>query len=168
MARFEFLNKSQFDKYSNEIFDILSSNMSIIAPTGNSRNEDFAAWNDAVSEGIKKDNRHIVLIFEEETKHIIGFFQYCTTVDAFMMEEIQLRPDFQGKYNIFRDLYSFVLKNISTDLLYVEAYANKLNYKSIGILKTLGLKAVGENKSGKSFRFRGDFKDLVKWHMSLL
>lgn len=166
MVRFEFLDKKQFNKYSNKIFDILSNNMSKIAPTGNSRNDDFIIWKDAVSESIKKDNRHIVLIFQEVTNQIIGFFQYSTTIETFMMEEIQLCPEFQGRYNIFRDLYSFVLRNVSDNLLYVEAYANKQNHKSIGILKKLGLKIIGENTNGKSFYFRGNYQDLENWYMN--
>ena len=30
------------------------------------------------------------------------------TVDAFMMEEIQIRNEYQSKDNIFRDLYGYV------------------------------------------------------------
>lgn len=168
MVRFEFLNKSQFDKYSNKIFDILFDNMNIIAPTGNTRNEDFILWNVVAIEGIKNDNRHFVLVFHEETNYVIGFFQYSIINYTFMMEEIQLCSDFQGRYNIFRDLYSFVLKNISNDLLYVEAYANKRNCKSISILEKLGLKIIGENRNGTSFHFRGNFKDLIKWNMKCL
>ena len=166
MANFEFLINNQFDKYANEIYNILADNMSIIAPTGNTREDDFIEWYRAVGEGLKKENRHIILISENETNQIIGYFQYYTNIDTFMMEEIQICHKFQGKDNIFRDLYGFVLKNISTDLLYVEAYANKLNHKSIGILGKLGLKIVGENRSGKSFHFKGNFADLMSWYMN--
>lgn len=166
MAKFEFLNKNLFHICANKIFNILADNMSIIAPTGNSRDEDFKLWYHAVGDGLKKDNRCIILILARDTNDIIGFFQYYTTADTFMMEEIQICPEFQGKDNIFRDLYSFVLNHIGTDLLYVEAYANKLNHKSIGILEKLGLKVIGENKNGKSFHFKGMFDDLVCWHLN--
>ncbi len=164
MARFEFSDKNLFDTYANKIFDILADNMSVIAPTGNSRDEDFKEWYRAVGEGLKKDNRQIILILERETDEIIGFFQYYTTADTFMMEEIQIRSEYRGKDNIFRDLYRFVFDHICDDLLYVEAYANKLNRKSIGILGKLGLKIIGENKNATSFHFQGKFDDLIGWH----
>ena len=37
---------------------------------------------------------------------------------------------------------------------------------SIGILGKLGLKVVGENKSEKSFHFKGSFEDLTAWHLN--
>ena len=166
MAKFEFLNKHLFYQYANRIFEILADNMSAISPTKISRDKDFRLWYHYISESIKQNSREIILILEDGTNRIIGYFQYSTTVDTFMMEEIQIRSEYHSKDNIFRDLYGYVLKNISNDLLYVEAYANKLNHKSIGILGKLGLKAVGENKSGKSFHFKGSFKDLTAWHLN--
>lgn len=139
--------------------------MTVIAPTGSSREEDFKLWYQAIGGAIKDENRYIVLIYEHGTDNIIGFFQYSIDTDSFMMEELQICSEFQGKDNIFRDLFGFVLKNISPELLYVEAYANKANHKSIGILGKLGLKVIGENKNGKSFHFKGDFADLMSWHV---
>ena len=165
MAKFEFLNKNLFHQYANKIFEILADNMSVIAPTETSRDEDFRLWYHYVSESIKKDNRKIILILENETNHMIGYFQYSTTVDAFMMEEIQICNEYQGKDHIFRDLYSYVLQNISNDLLYVEAYADKRNQKSIGILGKLGLTVIGENENGNIFHFKGSFDDLMAWHI---
>lgn len=165
-AKFKFLNKTLFCEYADKIFEILADNMSIIAPTGNTRDEDFKIWYHAISEEIKNDNREIILILENETNNIIGFFKYSTTIDTFVMEEIQLCDKFQGSGNIFRDLYSFVLKNICNELMYVEAFADKRNHKSIGILKKLGLKVIGENKNGISFHFKGSFIDLKNWHLN--
>ena len=166
MAKLNFLSENLFHQYANKIFEILADNMKDIEATENSRDEDFKLWYHYVSESIKKYNRKIILILEDETNHIIGYFQYSTTIDTFMMEEIQIHNEYQGKDNIFRDLYGYVLKNISNDLLYVEAYANKLSHKSIGILSRLGLKVVGENKSGKSFHFKGSFEDLTAWYLN--
>ena len=38
---FQYLGKKDFASLSRQIFDILADNMSVIAPTGNSREEDF-------------------------------------------------------------------------------------------------------------------------------
>lgn len=163
MADFVYLNKADFDKFADKIFNILADNMTAIAPTGNSREEDFKLWHQAISGAIKAENRHVIHICENGSGNIIGFFQYSINTDTFMMEELQICNEFQGKDNIFRDLFGFVLKNIGHELLYVEAYANKSNHKSIGILSKLGLKVIGENKNGLSFHFKGDFADLIKW-----
>lgn len=44
----------------------------------------------------------------------------------------------------------------------MEAYANKKNKKSQGILARLGLERIGENKNGNSYHFRGRYEALKK------
>ena len=163
MISFEYLNKSDFSAFARQIFDILADNMTMIAPTGNSREEDFVLWSDAVSDGLQREERQMILIKDNET--IVGFFQYYTNADTFMMEEIQFRPEYQGK-GLFRELYGFVLKNVRNDLEFVEAYASINNKKSIGILEKFGLSNIGLNKNGRSYHFEGRFVDLIKWYES--
>lgn len=160
---FCYLNKSDFSSISQKLFDILADNMEVIAPTGNTRENDYKCWYEGVSNGLKRNERQIILI--KETDKFIGYFQYYTNADTFMMEEIQIKPEYHGK-NIFRELYGFLISKISEDLKYVEAYANIANHKSIGILEKLGLKKVGTNKSGRSFHFKGKYDDLIKWYKS--
>ena len=159
--KIEYLKKADFSLWAQQIFDILADNMTVIAPTGNTREEDFAMWYGAVSNGLNKEERHIILIKENE--NLIGFFQYCINTDTFKMEEIQFKPEHQGK-GIFRELYGFILKNIKTDLEFVEAYASIQNQKSMGILEKLGLAKTELNANGRSYRFVGRFADLVKWY----
>lgn len=159
--KFEYLNKADFSVILPVIFDILADNMEKIAPTGNTREEDYMSWYEGVSGGLKRDKRQIVLIKDSDC--IIGFFQYYTNDDTFMMEEIQFKPEYQGK-NIFRKLYGFLISNIREDIKFVEAYANTENLKSIGILECLGLSKIGLNKNGRCFRFRGNYSDLIKWY----
>ena len=135
--------------------------MTIIAPTGNTREEDYRLWFEAVRGSIQNENRQMILIKDKEK--LVGFFQYNANGDTFMMEEIQFKPEYQGK-GIFRELYRFVFANIKKDFNYVEAYANITNQKSIGILEKLGLLNLGLNKNGRSYHFRGAFTDLVKWY----
>ncbi|MBQ3128504.1 MAG: hypothetical protein IJC13_05655 [Clostridia bacterium] len=159
---FEYLNKKDFVLLSRQIFDILADNMAEIAPTGNSRDEDFNCWFSAVSDGLEREERQIILI--KNGTEIIGFFQYYVNEDTLAMEEIQLNSEYHGKANIFRNLYGFLFENIPCDLKIVKAFANKKNEKSISILQRLGLKISGENKNGNSYFFTGDFADLLKWH----
>lgn len=158
--RFEYLNKPDFSALSIDIFNILADNMTVIAPTGNSRKEDYNLWFDAVCDSLQREERQIILIKHNEK--LVGFFQYYTNIDTFMMEEIQFKSEYQGK-GIFRALYGFILKNIRNDLKFVEAYANIFNSKSIGILKRLGLVDIGLNKNGRSCHFKGKYSDLLEW-----
>lgn len=161
MINFEYLNKSELTIFKQTIFDILADNMILIAPTGNSREEDFNLWSDAISESLQRTEREIILIRDDSD--IVGYFQYSVENKTFKMEEIQFKPEYKGK-GIFRKLYGFVLDNIGDDFKFVEAYASVNNNKSIAILEKLGLSNVGLNKNGRSYRFIGKFNDLIKWY----
>lgn len=160
---FVYLNKSDFSAVARVIFDILADNMTLISPTGNTREEDYACWYTGVSEGLVRDERQIILI--KVGDELVGFFQYYTNEDTFMMEEIQLKSAYQEK-GIFRKLYGFILSNVSHNLEFVEAYASINNMKSIGVLKNLGLENIGLNKNGRSYHFKGEFAQLLKWYES--
>ena len=121
MITFEYLNKSDFSVISSEIFNILADNMTVIAPTGNSRQEDYKCWYESVSLGLQREERQIILI--KDYDKIIGFFQYYINSDTLMMEEIQFKAEHQGK-GLVRKLYSFVDSSIKTDYEFLEAYAN--------------------------------------------
>lgn len=163
MVEFEILDKTDFSAVSSDIFSVLADNMSVIAPTGNSREEDYLIWYNSVSDGLKRDERKIILISESEM--FIGFFQYYVNEDTFMMEEIQLKSEYHGK-NIFRKLYGYLIANLSDGIRYVEAYANIENKKSIAILEHLGLKNIGMNKNGRSIHFKADYQNLINWYCS--
>ncbi len=160
---FSYLNKSDFQTVARQIFDILADNMTMIAPTGNSREEDFVLWYDAVSDVLQREERQIFLIKDNET--IVGFFQHYTNADTFMMEEIQFKPEYHGK-GVFRELYGFLISHIKEDIKFVEAYANISNSKSTGILERLGLANIGLNKNGRSYHFKGNYSDLLEWFYS--
>ncbi len=163
MISFSYLQKGDFNTVQQTLFDILADNMTCIAPTGNTREEDHAMWYEAVSGAyIHKEERQIILI--KDGDDTVGYFQYYTNQQtaSLMMEEIQLKAAYQGK-NIFRPLYAFLLAHLPTDLQSVEAYANVKNAKSIAILQHMGLQKVGINKNGICYHFKGMFSDLVRW-----
>ena len=158
---FEYMDKEGFPSVSNILFGILADNMQVIAPTGNTREDDYKCWFNGVSDGLKRDERQIVLI--KDSCNIIGFFQYYVNLDIFMMEEIQLKPEYHGN-GIFRQLYGFLIENINDATGFVEAYANTKNVKSIAILGKMGLTRIGTNKSGSCFHFKGKYADLKEWY----
>ncbi len=138
--------------------------MSRIALTGNSREEDFLFWSRSMKEELKKESRHIVIDTKKDTQEIVGYLQYSVQEDVFLMEEIEIKALYQGKYNVFKSLCGFVFDNMREEAVFVEAYANKKNAKSIGILVRLGLSIVGETKRGTSYRFRSTYADLLNWY----
>lgn len=157
---FEYVNKPDFPAVADDIFNILADNMTVIAPTGNTREDDYNCWYGCVSDGLKRDERQIILI--KDNGNIIGFFQYYTNENTFMMEEIQFKSEYQGK-GVFRALYGFVIPHIRDDIEFVEAYASISNSKSIGILEKFGLINIGLNKNGRSYHFKGNYSGLIKW-----
>jgi len=160
---FRHMENAEFEQIAPVLFDILAGNMEKIAPTGCSREEDFALWHSSMLDLLQDGSRRIALCFAGEPERIAGYFQYTAKDGVFMMEEIEIAPEYQGKSGIFRGLYSLVLPSVS-GMQTAEAYANKANARSIGILRKLGLQIIGENKSGRSWHFRGLFSDLIRWH----
>ena len=154
-----YLPKPPSSALLDEIFDILATNMRVIAPTGLTYEEDRAQWMACVPPALTKEARQIVLIYADE--ELIGFFQYYVTEDhsVFMMEEIQFKEAYRGS-GLFGELYRFLIPKLPADIVSVEAYADKRNAKSLGVLGHLGLTVIGENKNGKSYRLRGDFARL--------
>jgi len=150
---FEYLAKEDFEFASISIFRILHTNMNVIAPSGNSMEEDYSEWYSAVSRGLLSDARQIVLMYSDGAP--AGFFQYYTTNDTLMMEEIQIKSEYRGS-GIFRELYRWLLTKIPESVTAVEAYSHKENLNSQGVLGHLGLTVIGENKNGNSYHFRGD------------
>ena len=160
MFEFKFADKLQIEQLLPDLFRILHSNMSIIAPTDNSYNEDFEIWSSYLTPAMQKEQRQIILMFAESK--LVGYFQYYINVDinSLMMEEIQIAKEFQGT-GIFSALYKWLIEQLPKDVESVEAYANKKNLKSQSILKHLGLVESGENKNGNSFYFKGAYVNLL-------
>ena len=158
---FRYLQKPPTPAILDEIFDILATNMRVIAPTGLTYEEDKAQWLSCVPPALEKKARQIILIYDRD--ELIGFFQYYVTADraVFMMEELQFKPAYHGS-GLFGDLYRYLLPRLPADIQAVEAYADKRNRKSLAVLSHLGLTVVGENKNGISYHLRGSYAELKK------
>ena len=156
---FRYLQKPPTPDILDEIFDILATNMRVIAPTGMTYEEDRAQWLSCVPPALEKEARQIILIYDRD--ELIGFFQYYVTADraVFMMEELQFKPAYHGS-GLFGDLYRYLIPRLPADIQAVEAYADKRNQKSLAVLAHLGLTVIGENKNGISYRLRGSYAEL--------
>ena len=83
--RFRQMQNEDIAVFINEMFEILASNMNVIAPTGNSHDADFKIWSECVVPVWREGKRRVILIFCEDT--LCGFFQYFINDTTFRMDE---------------------------------------------------------------------------------
>lgn len=155
---FRYADKKNVKEILPLLFSILHSNMSVIAPTGNSYEEDYKSWLSNIVPAMEKDARQIVLMFCGD--ELAGYFQYYvnTVSSSLMMEEIQIREKYQGT-GLFSDFYCWLVSKLPKDIKFVEAYSHKNNCKSQNILEHLGLIKTGENSS--LFYYKGSYNSLL-------
>lgn len=158
-TQFKYLDKRDFENILPQMFEILHSNMSIIAPTKNSYETDFKIWISYFFPAIQEEFRETVLMYID--RELVGYFRYYLndSMQSLLMEDIQIIPEFQGT-GVFSSLYNWLVNKLPKNILTVEAYASKKNYKSRTVLEHLGLKCKGENKNGNSLYFKGDYSVL--------
>lgn len=161
---FRFLEKDEFESRGAELFDLMYSNMSVIAPFKNSYEQERDDWLRLYGGAFRNRAERKIVIITSCHDEVKGFFGYCADGEVFDMEEIQFSPEMQGKNGIFRRLYSFVLGELPCGIKYVEACANKENRKSQSILARLGLKPAGQDEAKGILYFRGEFSALLDWY----
>ena len=160
MAKVSFCD---FDPMESEVllpqmFHILSTNMGKIAPTGNSYEEDMKIWlSYMTSEQIKETQ--ILLMYVGEA--LVGYFQYRISENKVLIEEVEIAPEYQRTLLFYRFL-KYVSNIIPKNIEYAEAYINKQNTNSQRIAQKLGMRIVGENPNGHSFRYRGELSSFKK------
>ena len=155
---FIFMDNDKFDVYAEKLFSILHENMRSIVPPENDHEAGFNEWHAAVSGGLKRPERRIVLIYFGDV--LAGFFQYYANESTFMMEEIQLLPDYRKNYGIFRSLYSWLLPQLPQNISVAKAFAHRANTVSDGILKHMGLMPVSEED--QFIAYSGEMNDLLR------
>lgn len=160
MLEFKFADTLRIEQLLPDLFKILHSNMSPIAPTSNSFNEDFEIWSSCIIPAMQIEQRQMVLMCIDDI--LAGYFEYYISADKslLIMEDIQIKKAFQGT-GLFSEFYKWLIKQLPNDIKNVKAYANKKNFKSQSVLEHLGLLNIGENKNGNSFCYSGKYVDLM-------
>ncbi len=125
--RFKQMQNEDIAVFIHEMFEILASNMNVIAPTGNSYDADFKIWSECVVPVWREGKRLVILIFCEDT--LCGFFQYFVNYKTFRMDEIQFKKEYQG-CGLFAELYHYLTTIIPVQTKYVDAFSRKENLKS--------------------------------------
>ena len=154
---FRQMKKEEIPVYTDEIFAVLADNMREIEPTGNTYDEDYKSFLEYAVPVWREGGNKVILIFDGDV--FCGYFQYSVSDATFRMESIVFKKDYHGS-GLFTELYRYLMTIIPADTKYVDAFSGKNNIKSQEILKHLGLINIGENKNGKAFHFKGDYKTL--------
>lgn len=157
-------NEEKITSLLPEMFDILATNMTKIAKTGNTLEEDWVIWTNAMKEEMKKNNKR--WIFAISDRKLIGFmlFRLDYKQSIAYMDEIQIHEKHQGDKVLFPALFgAFLFHKHLKDITYLRSYANKKNIKSNAILNCLGLARVEETERG--YKYLGNRQDSEKWFL---
>lgn len=154
---FTYLNKQEKDFWLPQLFDLLNDNMSVIAPSGYSYEKEKAKWLAAVSPALDKEPRQIIMCIIHGQP--VGFIQYYIRQHLLMIEELQIKKDYQ-KSTLFFQFCRHMLSVIPQDLQTVEAYADKRNIHSVNLMKKMGMLALEDDASCPFLHMRGPAEKL--------
>ena len=102
-----------------QMFDILAGNMRIIAPTGDSYEEDRRIW---LSEAVPAFE-HIILILDDGL--LAGYSQYRLQDNTLRMDEIQFAKPYQGT-GLFKRFYQYITTIIPQETQPVTWHSSRL------------------------------------------
>ena len=139
--RFCYLDKTEKEQWLPELFDLFYENMRSIAPLGLSYRQEKEQWLSEVSPALEKAPRQIILCLAGE--QLVGYMQYYIREGMLMVEELQLKPQYQGTL-LFCGLCKHLLRVLPGDLKTIEAYAHLKNRRSIDLMKKLGMEICQE------------------------
>lgn len=155
--RFCRLDKANAVQVFPELFQILHTNMSRIALSPNSYEEDEAMWLSYVLPQTQQENLQFLLMYVGNI--LAGYFQYSVNGDILMVDEVEIKPEYQ-RTRLFYQLCIYLCNQLSPDIRFVESYVNKQNENSLRIHQKLGIEVIGESKSGSSWRMRGEVRNI--------
>ena len=133
------------------LFDLMQQNMSHIAPTAWEK----AKWLAEVGSALKKAPRQIALMYCGGEP--VGFCMYYVNDGVFMVEELQILPEFRSS-TLIAEVWKFFLRTVPEDTGFMEAWADRENAYSRKLLGRLGLEIVDATPDGQLLHFRGDLK----------
>ena len=135
-----------------QLFEILYDNMSVIAPTGDSFEEDRNMWLAYCVPALKEPQREMLLVYVGAV--LAGYIQYRISEETLFVEEVELKREYHRTLVFYRTCL-YLLGNLPETVRYVEAYVRKENTYSMALQQKLGIKRIGENRTGNSWHYRG-------------
>ena len=124
------LDKTDAASILPQMFRILYTNMTKIAPTGCTYEEDEAMWLSYASEQMTKEYPEYILMYKGET--LIGYFQYSIEGDTLMVDEVEIIPEYQRTMAFYR-LCVYLYQSLPGHIQCIESYVNKENANSLKI-----------------------------------
>ena len=153
-----YLDKTKELGRLEELFDLLYGNMNAIAPAEESYEMQKRQWVACIGEALTKDPRQVLLIYAEGK--LAGFCMYYINNGILMIEELQLRPEYQRTAALL-SLYRHFRK-LSHEAEYVECFAEKRNSHSRRLIAKWGLEPVEETPDGSCIHYRGAAKRIFR------
>ncbi|MBQ8621658.1 MAG: hypothetical protein IJ422_05030 [Oscillospiraceae bacterium] len=144
MILFSWLNKQEKALWLPKLFDLLYDNMSTIAPSGLTYEQEKEQWLANVDPALDKAPRQIILCFVNHD--LAGYIQYYTQEKLLMIEEMQLKKAYQRTFVFYR-FCKHLMACLPSDIEYIEAYAEKRNRNSQKIMQKLGMVPVAEEEN---------------------
>ena len=144
---FAFADKREIPALLPSLYDVYWDNMTASLPDQRFSEQDKAQWLSRVGRALTAGRRQLVLM--SHSGRLAGFFWYYVKDHSLMMEEIQIRREYQGK-GLFRCFFRWLLLRLPDNIRWVEAYAHRNNHKSRRILEYLGLRD-DEGGSGEEY-----------------
>lgn len=149
---FTYDNKISEDKYES-IYRILLENQNIITGKDNSSKEMHDKWVNMI---LNTQGYNILVCYLNEK--IVGFIAFMYLDIGLMLSEVQIKKEYQGTHNIFKNMLKEVLE-ISDKSKYSKLYCtiSSKNLKSQGVFTHIGF------KKQEGVLYSIDYLDLLKW-----
>lgn len=150
---FRYLNKAEKDLWLPRLFDLLYENMNEIAPTGLSYAQEKAQFLANVSPALEKAPRQVLMGFVDN--ELACYIQYYIRGELLMVEEVQIRKQYQGTL-LFLRLCRRLMAAVPSDIRVVDAYADRRNLNSQKLMKKLGMVPISGEEESPFVHLRGD------------
>ena len=132
---------------------ILVENYNMINDTNDSVDNSFPEWLNMIE---NTQNYNMLLCFKNE--ELVGFICYTYIDIGLMLSEVQIKKEYQGKYDILRKMLKQVIDK-SDKRLYSDVYGtiSSKNLKSQNVFKHIGF----ENTKGILYKI--NINTLINW-----
>ena len=157
MITFTYLNKNEKEKILPELFDLLFDNMSEIAPTNLTYEQEQMQWLGNVSPALDKPARQIIMCYADE--ELIGYIQYYINSKLLMIEELQLKKEHHCTLTFYR-FCKYFIGTLPADIEHVEAFAERRNIKSQKLMQRLGMELIDNN--AEFVHLHGEADEIIK------
>ncbi len=152
--KYNFFNNKKLpdSKILSDMCKILVYNYNLINNTNNTLEDSFNAWLNMIQNA---QNYNILLCFRNN--ELVGFICYMFVDIGLMLCEIQIKKEYQGRYNILKGMLKHVIKNNKKMCKDIYGTISSKNIKSQLVFKHIGFKNV------KGILYKISIDDLTKW-----